>query len=319
MTVSPAIIEARSLTKDYGGGRGVFDVSFSVEEGEVFGFLGSNGAGKTVTMRHLMGFIRPQAGSVRIFGRDCFEERASIQAHLGYLPGEIAMYDDMTASGFLAFMARMRGMRDTGRMRELIERFELNPNMKIRKMSKGTKQKVGLVCAFMAKPRVLLLDEPTSGLDPLMQGRFVDLVLEERKRGATVFLSSHIFEEVERTCDRVAFIRNGRLSCTQSMDDVRASKRHAYRVAFANTAERDAFMHAHGPLWRATAAGSCEAELWADGGVDDLVKTLAQFNLVNLSSKEQSLEEMFLRFYGEEEACANHPENTLVSGERSMQ
>lgn len=231
------VIATQGLTKDYGRGRGVFDLSFSVREGEVFGFLGSNGAGKTVTMRHLMGFIRPQAGVARIFGHDCFAERAAIQARCGYLPGENAVPEDMDGLAFLKYMARLRHVGDLSRMHGLIERFELDPRAKIRRMSKGTKQKVGLVCAFMGRPDLLLLDEPTSGFDPLMQARFVELVLEERARGATVLLSSHIFEEVERTCDRVAFIRAGRLVAVERMADVRASRRSAFRVTFSSAEE----------------------------------------------------------------------------------
>ena len=205
-TIGPAIA-IEGLKKDYGSGRGVFGVSFAVERGEVFGFLGPNGAGKTVTMRNLMGFIRPDEGTVNINGLNCFSQRARIQEHLGYLPGEIACMDEMTGTAFLEFMARMKKLRDRTRMEQLIEYFELDPARRIRKMSKGTKQKVGLVCAFMASPDIVLLDEPTSGLDPLMQSRFIDLVLEEKRRGTTILLSSHLFEEVERTCDRVAFIR----------------------------------------------------------------------------------------------------------------
>ena len=213
-----AAIELRGLKKDYGNGRGVFGVSFAVERGEVFGFLGPNGAGKTVTMRNLMGFIRPDEGTACIGGLDCFRERARIQERTGYLPGEISCMDEMTGGAFLEFMARMKRMRSRTRMHELMELFELDPSRKVRKMSKGNKQKVGLVCAFMAEPDVVLLDEPTSGLDPLMQNRFIELVQQERERGTTVFLSSHIFEEVERTCDRVAFIRAGKLAAVDRMD-----------------------------------------------------------------------------------------------------
>ena len=166
------VIMAQGLTKDYGQGRGVFDLSFAVRQGEVFGFLGSNGAGKTVTMRHLMGFIKPQSGSAHIFGLDCFSERAAIQRRLGHLPGEMATPEDMSGLAFLEFMARLRKLDDRTRMNELMEHFELDPRPKIRKMSKGTKQKVGLVCAFMSHPDVLLLDEPHEWLRPPDAGSF---------------------------------------------------------------------------------------------------------------------------------------------------
>lgn len=295
------IITARQLTKDYGQGRGIFDVSFAVKRGEVFGFLGSNGAGKTVTMRHLMGFVRPQAGGARIFGLDCFTGRAAIQGRLGYLSGEIAVSEDMTGAAFLEYMARLRHLGDRTRMYELVERFELDPKAKIRTMSKGTRQKVGLVCAFMGRPEVLLLDEPTGGFDPLMQGRFVELVLEERNQGATVFLSSHIFEEVERTCDRVAFIRAGHLVATERMEDVHASRRHAFEVRFASTDERIRYQQScaqRGTMARLLAER--DVEVWADAGIDAFVKELAGFRVEGLSSREQTLEEMFLRFYGKD-------------------
>lgn len=302
--MSNPVIDVRNLTKDYGKGRGVFDVSFHVEPGEVFGFLGSNGAGKTVTMRHLMGFIRPQKGTASVLGLDCFNQRAQIQGHLGYLPGEIAIADDMTGIAFLTFMAKMNGIRNLDYMHQLIERLQLDPKPKIRKMSKGTKQKVGLVCAFTGKPQVLLLDEPTSGLDPLMQSLFIQLVLEHRQLGATVFLSSHIFEEVERTCDRVAFIREGRLAAIRSMDEVRASRTHSYQVTFADSQQLKLFAaKAHQGIAIEPATehqGSRTLLVSADGSVDSLVKELANYSVESLLSREQSLEEMFMGFYGKE-------------------
>lgn len=207
-----SVIRLDHATKDYGNGRGVFDLSFSVERGEVVGFLGANGAGKSVTMRMLMGFIRLQEGRVSIGGLDCFSDRAAIQRHVGYLPGELACPSDMTGAAFLDFMGAMRGSIDRKQRDHLVAFFELDPTVRIRSMSKGTKQKLGIVAAFMGRPDVLLLDEPTSGLDLLMQRRFVELVRAERKRGTTVLLSSHVLGEVEGTCDRAVFIRHGRLS-----------------------------------------------------------------------------------------------------------
>ena len=217
--MSNPVIDVRNLTKDYGKGRGIFDVSFRMEPGEVFGFLGSNGAGKTVTMRHLMGFIRPQKGTASVLGLDCFNQRAQIQGHLGYLPGEISIADDMTGIAFLTFMAKMKGIRNLDYMHQLIERFQLDPKPKIRKMSKGTKQKVGLVCAFMGKPQVLLLDEPTSGLDPvvreLVKKLLVDFVAEN---GASVMIASHNLRELEDVCDHVGLLHRGGALCEDDLD-----------------------------------------------------------------------------------------------------
>lgn len=207
-----SIIQLDRVTKDYGNDRGVFDLSFVIERGEVVGFLGANGAGKSVTMRMLMGFIRSQAGHVSIEGLDCFTERKAIQRQVGYLPGELACPADMTGNAFLDFVAKMRGSLNRKRRDHLTAFFELDPSVRIRSMSKGTKQKLGIVAASMDSPAVLLLDEPTSGLDLLMQRRFVELVRAERDRGATILLSSHVLGEVESTCDRAIFIRHGRLS-----------------------------------------------------------------------------------------------------------
>ena len=288
--MSDPVIELKGLKKDYGNGRGVFGVSFAVERGEVFGFLGPNGAGKTVTMRNLMGFIRPDEGTARIGGLDCFRERARIQERTGYLPGEISCMDEMTGGAFLEFMARMKRMRSRTRMHELMELFELDPSRKVRKMSKGNKQKVGLVCAFMAEPDVVLLDEPTSGLDPLMQNRFIELVQQEHERGTTVFLSSHIFEEVERTCDRVAFIRAGRLA------EVRASRKRSFAVTFTTEEERDRYVRAHP---EAAKLDGRSAEAVVAGAMDAFVKDLASFAVDDLAAREQTLEEVFLHLYGE--------------------
>ncbi|WP_139651242.1 ABC transporter ATP-binding protein [Raoultibacter phocaeensis] len=304
-----AVLELRRLTKDYGGGRGVFDVSFAVEEGEVFGFLGPNGAGKTVTMRNLMGFVRPDAGNATIKGMDCFNDRACIQDRLGYLPGEIAIMDDMTGRAFLEFMARMKRLEDRSRARELIEMFELDPSARIRKMSKGTKQKVGLVCAFMTRPAIILLDEPTSGLDPLMQNRFIDLVLAEKKRGATIMLSSHLFEEVERTCDRVAFIRAGKIAAVERMDDVRASRKRVLAITFSNETELAHYRAAHPEARQVGQA----LETTVAGDMDGFVKDLAGYGVADLTAREQTLEELFLHLYGIGE------QDGAASGERCLE
>ena len=179
------IIKINNLTKDYGNKKGIFNVNISIKKGEVFGFLGPNGAGKTTTIRNLMGFIRPDSGTCSILGMDCFKESEKIKEKLGYLAGEIAFFDDLTGIKLLNFLADMKGIKDKRKMNELIERFELDPRGKVKKMSKGMKQKIGIISAFMSDAEVFILDEPTSGLDPLMQHRFVDLVLEEKKKGKT--------------------------------------------------------------------------------------------------------------------------------------
>lgn len=291
---APAIC-ARGLTKDYGRGRGVFDVNLEVAAGEVLGFLGPNGAGKTVTMRHLMGFIKPQKGTAEILGHDCFRERPRVQARLGYLPGENVCMKEMTARSFLDLMAGMRGLRDRSRMRELVDVFDLDLGARIGGMSKGNRQKVAIVAAFMARPDVLLLDEPTSGLDPLMQERFLDLVEEERTRGVAILLSSHIFEEVGRACDRVAFAHAGRVAMTCAMDEVRSMRSRGYTIEFSSARERSRWELAHG---KEPAKGEARGvELRDVRDVNALIRELSSYDVASVTSREQTLEELFLHLY----------------------
>lgn len=290
-----ALIETDGLTKDYGRGRGVFGVSFAVAAGQTLGFLGPNGAGKTTTLRQLMGFVRPDAGTARIGGHDCFAEAAAVHRQVGYLPGELACPDDMTGKTYLQFCAGMYGAKDRKRIDGLVERFELGGALdgRIRKMSKGTKQKLGIVCAFFTDAPVLLLDEPTSGLDPLMQNRFVQLILEEKARGKTILLSSHMFEEVERTCDAAAILRAGRLAAVEQMDALRRDRRRVFEVQFDTPAAAQHFAAAH----RGLRAEGSSVRVAVAGRVDGLVKALAAYPVADLSLHEQGLEELFLQYY----------------------
>lgn len=229
-----SVIKIEHLSRDFGGGKGIFDVSFQVGEGEVFGFLGPNGAGKTTTIRHLMGFLKAKSGRCTINGLDCWKESDKIQKQLGYIAGEISFFEDMTGTEFFKFMQKYRKLGSENRQKELLERFEVNPQGKIKKMSKGMKQKIGIVAAFMHDPEIFILDEPTSGLDPLMQSRFVQLIEEEKKRGKTILMSSHMFEEVEKTCQRVGMIRNGKLMAVDSVDELRKCHVHSYTVTLNN-------------------------------------------------------------------------------------
>jgi len=213
------IIIVENLTKDYGKNQGVFDISFNVKQGEVFGFLGPNGAGKTTTIRHLLGFIKGNNGNCSILEMDCWKKPREIQKHIGYVAGEIALPDSMNGQKLIEQIAKMRGCT-LERANKLCEYFDINANNKIKRMSKGMKQKIALVLAFMHDPEIILLDEPTSGLDPLMQEKFCDLVLDEKKRGKTILLSSHIFNEVEKTCDRVMIIKQGKIIAEVNMKDV---------------------------------------------------------------------------------------------------
>ena len=292
-----SVIEVKSVTKDYGGGKGVFDISFSLEKGEVFGFLGPNGAGKTTTIRQLMGFIRPQRGRCSILGLDCTSKAAVIQRDLGYIPGEIAFMDDMTGWSFIKFMAAYRGLQSLDRAEELMARFELDPRGKLKKMSKGMKQKIGIVCGFMHDPAVLILDEPTSGLDPLMQNRFVELIREERRRGKTILMSSHMFEEVERTCDRVGIIRQGHLVAVDEVEALKKAKRRRYTVTLADEAEAAAFA-AEG--LRVAGREGCRVTVEVQTDLQAFIAAMGRHRVSGLEAASQSLEDVFLQFYGEE-------------------
>ncbi|MEI6579520.1 MAG: ATP-binding cassette domain-containing protein, partial [Eubacteriales bacterium] len=227
-----SVIKVEHLTKDYGQNKGVFDVSFEIEQGEVFGFLGPNGAGKTTTIRHLLGFIRPQDGKTSVLGMDSWEKPKEIQKKLGYLPGEISFPNDMKGTQLIKYIAEMRRLKDSSKANKLIEQFELDPTGDIKRMSKGMKQKLGIVCAFMHNPEILILDEPTSGLDPLMQATFIELVKEEKRRGKSILMSSHMFEEVEGTCDRIGIIKNGKIIATVNPDEIRHSERKTFKIEF---------------------------------------------------------------------------------------
>lgn len=292
-------IDIQNVTKDFGQGRGVFDISFSVKEGEVFGYLGPNGAGKSTTIRQLLGFVKPDKGSLQILGMDCFRQAAQIHKHIGYLAGEIAFVENMQGMEYIQFIAQLRGMKDDTRMKELIEMFELNPTGKIRKMSKGMKQKIALVTAFMDSPEVIILDEPTSGLDPLMQNRFVDLILEEKKKGTTILMSSHIFEEVERTCDRTAIIRQGEIVDTVDMAELSKIRNQVYTVTLAS--EEQAVKLSGQPELTIQSVDGAVVKLLVNNNVADSLKVLAQYEPVDLQVASQSLEDVFLHYYGKGE------------------
>lgn len=289
------MLNVSHLTRDYGQGRGIFDVDFTVQSGEVFGFLGPNGAGKTTTIRHLMGFLRPRQGSCTVGGKSCWKDRTDIQRDVGYIPGEMAFPEDMTGEEYLRFYAGYRGMADTGRTRELLLRFELEPKGKLKKMSKGMKQKIGIVAAFMHDPGVLVLDEPTSGLDPLMQNRFIELILEEKERGKTILMSSHMFEEVERTCHRIAIIREGRIAAVDAVDTIKAKQHRRYVVTLST--EEAARRFAETGLTVERMEGT-RVTVRIKSSPRELIAQMNRFDVVNLSAPTQSLEEIFLQYYG---------------------
>lgn len=229
-----SFIEIKNITKDYGDDRGVFDINLSIKKGEVFGFVGTNGSGKTTTIRHLMGFLKPQSGSATINGLDCWQDTAEIKRFIGYVPGEIAFPDAPTGTEFLKKQTELIGLNDLSYMNKIIERLQLDPTANLKRMSKGMKQKTAIVAALMADPEVLILDEPTTGLDPLMRTEFIAILKEERKKGKTIFMSSHMFEEVEQICDKVAMIKEGKIIAVKATDEIKHSESKVYKIEFTS-------------------------------------------------------------------------------------
>ncbi len=293
------MIEVKNLTLTYPSGKGIFDVSFTVKQGEIMGYLGPNGAGKTTTIRALMGFMYPDRGSASINGLDCWSKAPEIQRFLGYIPGEIAFPDSMSGVEFLKFMHDMRGTKDTKLQNQLLEMFELNPKGKIKRFSKGMKQKLGIVAAFMHDPQVLVLDEPTSGLDPLMQNRFVELVLSEKQRGKTILMSSHIFEEVEKTCDNVLIIKDGRIVEQSDVQTLKASQRKGYVIRTKEAGAMAQDLKAVG--FEASVIGEDVVEVFIIAQeADRFIKTIAGFAVMDLDVKAQTLEDVFMHYYSRE-------------------
>lgn len=227
-------LKVEHLTKDFGHGRGIFDVNFEIKPGEVFGFLGPNGAGKTTTIRHIMGFTKPGQGSASVLGMDCTTQYSEIMKHVGYLPGEIALPEGVSGWEFIRSMQKMRGVKDDRYLNSLLEMFDLDPQGNTKRMSLGTKRKLAVVTAFLADPEILILDEPTSGLDPAMQDKFIQFMVSEKRRNKTILLSSHIFPEVEATCDRIAIIKDGKIVSQVDANKLQDKEQKTFELFFAN-------------------------------------------------------------------------------------
>ena len=237
-----ALIEIESLTKDYGDGQGIFDINLKIKRGQSFGFVGTNGAGKTTTIRHLMGFLTPSSGTAKIEGLNCRSQSAEIMKQVGYIPGEIAFPDAKTGMDFLKGQADILGLKDFTYMNSLIKRLQLDPSANLKRMSKGMKQKTAIVAALMAEPEILIFDEPTTGLNPLMRQQFVEIMEEERAKGRTIFMSSHMFEEVEELCDEVALIKEGHLIDVKKTSDIKYSDEKYYKLEFVSSGDYKDFL-----------------------------------------------------------------------------
>ncbi|HEY1354412.1 MAG TPA: ABC transporter ATP-binding protein [Ktedonobacteraceae bacterium] len=292
-----AIIDVEHLTKRYGSKRGIIDVSFQVEEGEVFGFLGPNGAGKTTTIRTLMALLRADAGTACIAGLDCWKQSVEIKRRVGYLPGEPALDPNLTGGQLLAYFAHLRGGVDQAYLKRLIERLDLDPTRRFGQYSSGNKRKVVMIQAFMHRPRLLILDEPTNGLDPINQQEFHRMVVEACAAGSTVFLSSHILSEVEQTCGRVAIIREGRLVRVGGVLELKDMTRRQVTITFAGVAPLEVFQALAGVEQVESMADGRTLRLTTSGELDSIIKTAARYPIVTLTSHEPGLEETFLRYY----------------------
>lgn len=235
------VIKIEHLTKDYGKGRGIFDINLEIKKGEMIGFVGTNGSGKTTTIRNIMGFIKPTSGKVMVLGMEAWANASEIAKYVGYVPGEIAFPDLPTGTAFLKNQAQFMGLKNMDYANYLVEHLQLDPTANLKRMSKGMKQKTALVAALMNNADIIILDEPTTGLDPLMRVEFLDIIKKEHKKGKTIFMSSHMFEEMEQTCDRVALINNGHLVDVVDMNDIKNRPSKDLKIEFNNEKDYNNF------------------------------------------------------------------------------
>lgn len=291
------VIKIQGLTKDYGNNKGVFEISFEVRKGEVFGFLGPNGAGKTTTIRHLLGFSKGQSGIVEILGLNCWNDAKLIQNHIGYLPGEITFPNNMSGQQFINYIAEMRNMKDMSKAEKLIKMFELDTSGSLKRMSKGTKQKIGIVCAFMHNPEVIILDEPTTGLDPLMQSTFINLIKEEKKEGKSILMSSHIFDEIEETSDRIGIIKDGKIIAIANPKEIRNTEIKTFKIEFLDWNDFLMFQNEKFEILNITEAKKQVTIKIMDQDINHLLKSLASKNIKYISEIKHTLEDYFMDYY----------------------
>ncbi|WP_164874162.1 ABC transporter ATP-binding protein [Rhodococcus spongiicola] len=296
MTSSAAsLVSVENLTRRFGSRRGIIDVDFDIDAGEVFGFLGPNGAGKSTTIRILLGLYRPTSGRVRVFGLDPRREASRILRRVGYLPGELALHPRLTGAQLLDRFARIRGLTDRRYRDELVDRFGAELDRPAHALSKGNRQKIGLVMAFMHRPDLLVLDEPTGGLDPLMQDEFADLVRETVADGRTILLSSHDLDEVQRLVERVCILREGRVVVTSTVDSLRKSSPRSITLRFDRKAPQEAFARLDGVQVRSRDGE--QITLSVTGPIAPLLRTAADEGAVDITARRADLDELFLSYY----------------------
>lgn len=296
------VIEVKNLVKDYGYGRGVFDISFGIKEGEIYGFLGPNGAGKSTTIRHLMGFSKPQKGSARVFGKESFKAYPEILKNVGYIPGEIALPAGLTGWEFIDMTMKMKGIKSDGLLKQLLDIFELDPGGNTKRMSLGVKRKLAIVTAFMGDPDVLILDEPTSGLDPVMQEVFIDFVKLQKKAGKTIMLSSHMFNEIDATCDRIAIIKDGVIVSEFIANDLKHAALKSYALTLKNAGAYNAFLEEKQnteimKILSCDAANFTVSFECADSAINEVISRLNSCEVARFAHKKETLEDYFMNYY----------------------
>jgi ABC-2 type transport system ATP-binding protein len=294
-----AYFDINHLTKDYGKGCGIFDVSLDIRKGEIYGFVGVNGAGKTTTIRHMMGFLKPDEGSVTINGLDATKNSAEVKRYVSYIPGEINFPGSTTGEEFLKDQIYLSGRGSWERAKELSNLLQLDVSAKVRSMSKGMKQKTAIVSAFASDADILIMDEPTTGLDPLMRDIFLDLLKQEKKQGKTIFMSSNIFQEVEEVCDRVAIIREGKIIDVTDMEDIRYNKNKIYRMEFKSLEDFERFLSLDYQINQAKAQDLQAFVQIHDEDINYLIQDLSSFDLVYFKEIKASFEDYIIKVFKE--------------------
>ncbi|MBU3099413.1 MULTISPECIES: ABC transporter ATP-binding protein [Clostridium] len=292
-----AVIEVNNLTKDYGHGRGIYDVTFEVNKGETLGFLGPNGAGKSTTIRHLMGFAAPQKGYAKILGMDCRKDYAKILKSVGYLPGEVELPEGLNGNGFIDMMQGLRKAKNQEGVIKLSEIFEIDLQQNVKRMSIGEKRKLAVIAAFMNDPEILLLDEPTSGLDPVMQEKFIEFIKDEKKRGKTILLSSHMFAEVEALCDRIAIIKDGRIVSVVDAAEVKHGLRKIVEITFIGKEDYKRFLNEKFEFESMNEKQLKVEIVMEDADVNKFLAVIVSYNVKFFVENPVTLEEYFMHFY----------------------
>lgn len=290
-----AIIELQNVTKDYGDNQGIFNINLSIESGEAFGFVGTNGAGKTTTIRHLMGFLKSNTGTVKIKNLDAWHDASEIKQWVGYIPGEIAFPDVKTGWEFIHQQAELLKLTDLSYANQLIERLQLDPSANIKRMSKGMKQKTAIVVALMANAPILILDEPTTGLDPLMRAEFIQIIKEEKAKGKTIFMSSHMFEEIEETCDKVAMIKDGKIITIKSISTITSNENQQFIIEFSNAQECTRFIQEK--IDSVAISNTTVSVNVENNTLNNFFAVLSTYQFDNLTEQKHTLQEQFYHLY----------------------